>query len=199
MKTFTAKTQEEALELASKEFGVPVSELTYKVHDKKVGIFNKKVAVDIYELADIVKFAEDYVLGIIDALGIESSPHTRLDDDIIRITIDSTHNPILIGKNGRTLQALNELTKLAVNNKFKKRFRVLLDINGYKQDKYEKLITIARRLAHEVQKTHTDVALDPMPADERRAIHNACGGIKNIKTESIGEGTRRQVQIIYVD
>ena len=115
MKTFTAKTQEEALELASKEFGIPVSELTYKVHDKKVGIFNKKVAVDIYELADIVKYAEDYVLGIIDALGIESSPHTRLDDDIIRITIDSTHNPILIGKNGRTLQALNELTKLAVS------------------------------------------------------------------------------------
>ena len=199
MKTFTAKTQEEALELASKEFGIPVSELTYKVHDKKVGIFNKKVAVDIYELADIVKYAEDYVLGIIDALGIESSPHTRLDDDIIRITIDSTHNPILIGKNGRTLQALNELTKLAVSNHFHKRYRILLDINGYKDNKYGKLKRTARKCAFEVQKTKATHVFDPMPADERRAIHNACSGIRNIKTESIGEGTRRQVQIVYVD
>ena len=139
MKTFTGKTQEEALEKACEELGLPLSEIIYKVQDKKVGIFSKKYAVDVYELSDVIKYAEDYILGIIDALGIESSPHTRLDDDIIRITIDSTHNPILIGKNGRTLQALNELTKLAVSSYFHKRFRILLDINGYKDNKYGKL------------------------------------------------------------
>ena len=199
MKTFTGKTQEEALEKASQELGLPITELIYKVQDKKVGIFNKKVAVDVYELPDVIQFAEDYVLGIIDALGIESSPHTRLDDDIIRITIDSTHNPILIGKNGRTLQALNELTKLAVSNHFHKRFRILLDINGYKDNKYGKLKRLARKCAFEVQKTKATHTFDPMPADERRAIHNACGGIRNIRTESVGEGTKRQVQIIYID
>lgn len=199
MKTFTGKTQEEALENASKELGLPISELTYRVQDKKVGLFNKKVAVDIYELTDIIQYAEDYVLGIIDALGIESSPHTRLDDDIIRITIDSTHNPILIGKNGRTLQALNELVKLAVSNHFRRRYRILLDINGYKDNKYGKLKRMARKLAYDVQKTKTTYVFDPMPADERRAIHNACSGIRNVKTESVGEGTRRQVQIIYID
>ena len=93
----------------------------------------------------------------------------------------------------------NELTKLAVNNKFKKRYRILLDVNGYKQDKYEKIIKIARSIAHEVQKTHTDVALDPMPADERRAIHNALAGMPHIKTESAGAGSRRQINIKYVD
>lgn len=199
MKTFTGKTQEEALEKACEELGLPLSEIIYKVQDKKVGIFSKKYAVDVYELSDVIKYAEDYILGIIDALGIESSPHTRLDDDIIRITIDSTHNPILIGKNGRTLQALNELTKLAVSSYFHKRFRILLDINGYKDNKYGKLRRLARKCAYEVQKTKTTYAFDPMPADERRAIHNACGGIRNVKTESIGEGTHRQVQIIYID
>ena len=113
--------------------------------------------------------------------------------------IYSSNNSILIGKNGKTLQALNELTKIAVSNHFHRRFRILLDINGYKDNKYGKLRHIARKCAYEVQKTKTTYTFDPMPADERRAIHNACGGISHVKTESVGEGTHRQVKIIYVE
>ncbi len=199
MKSYTGKTVEEALEEASKELGIAVDELIYSVSDKKKGIFNKKLIVDVYDLSDVIKYAEDYILNVTDSLGIESSVNSRLDDDIIRITIDSTHNPILIGKNGKTLQALNELVKLATSNYFKKRFRILLDINGYKDNKYDRLNHVARKCAREVQKTKATYTFDPMPADERRAIHNACSGMNHIRTESIGEGTHRQVQIIYVE
>ena len=199
MKSFTGKTVEDALNAASEEYGTPVEELIYVVTDKTKGIFSKKVVVDVFDLSDVIKYAEDYVLDVVDNLGIESTVNTKLDDDIIRITIDSTHNPILIGKNGKTLQALNELTKLAVSNHFHKRFRVLLDVNGYKDNKYDRLTRLARKYAHEVQKTKTTYTFDPMPADERRAVHNACSGMPHIRTESSGEGTHRQVQIIYVD
>lgn len=199
MKSYLGKTVEEALEAAAQEMGVSVDELIYSVSDKKKGIFNKKVIVDVYDLSDVIQYAEDYVLGATDSLGIESTVNSRLDDDIIRITIDSTHNPILIGKNGKTLQALNELTKLATSNRFKKRFRILLDVNGYKDNKYDRLNHIARKCAREVQKTKATHTFDPMPADERRAIHNACSGMPHIRTESVGEGTHRQVQIIYVE
>ena len=199
MKSYAGKTVEDALKAASEDTGTPVDELVYIVTDKKKGIFNKKIIVDIYELSDIIRYAEDYVLSVIDTLNIDSTVSTKLDDDIIRITIDSTHNPILIGKNGKTLQALNELTKLAVSNHFRKRFRILLDVNGYKDNKYDRLARIARRYAHEVQKTKTTYTFDPMPADERRAIHNACSSMPHIRTESSGEGTHRQVQIIYVE
>ncbi|MCR5505912.1 MAG: Jag N-terminal domain-containing protein [Bacilli bacterium] len=199
MKSFTGKTVEEALEAASKEMGTPIEELIYSVSDKKKGIFNKKLIVDVYDLSDIIQYAEDYVLGVTDSLGIEASVNSRLDDEIIRITIDSTHNPILIGKNGKTLQALNELVKLATSNHFHKRFRILLDINGYKDNKYDRLARVARRCAHEVQKTKATYNFDPMPADERRAIHNACSGMPHIRTESSGEGTHRCVHIIYVE
>ena len=199
MKSFTGKTVEEALAAASKEMGVPADDLIYSVSDKKKGIFNKKLIVDVYDLSDIIQFAEDYVLGVTDSLGIEASVNSRLDDEIIRITIDSTHNPILIGKNGKTLQALNELTKLATSNHFHKRFRILLDINGYKDNKYDRLARMARKCAHEVQKTKATYNFDPMPADERRAIHNACSGMPHIRTESSGEGTHRSVHIIYVE
>ena len=199
MKSYAGKTVEDALKAASEDTGTPVDELVYIVTDKKKGIFNKKIIVDVYELSDIIRYAEDYVLSVIDTLNIDSTVNTKLDDDIIRITIDSTHNPILIGKNGKTLQALNELTKLAVSNHFRKRFRILLDVNGYKDNKYDRLARIARRYAHEVQKTKTTYTFDPMPADERRVIHNACSSMPHIRTESSGEGTHRQVQIIYVE
>ena len=199
MKVYQGKTPEDALKLASEELGIPVEELIYSVEDKKVGIFNKKYVVDIYELSDIIQYAEDYILKVIDAFGIESTVKTRLDDEIIRITIDSTHNPILIGNGGKTLQALNELVKVAVSNHFRHKFRILLDVNGYKDKKYDKLVKMARRIAREVQKTKTTYTFDPMPADERRVIHNACSGMKNIKTESVGEGSHRQLQIIYVE
>ena len=199
MKSYTGKTVEEALASAAEDMGVAVEELIYSVSDKKKGIFNKKLIVDVYDLSDIIQYAEDYILSVIDTLGIESSVNSRLDEDIIRITIDSTHNPILIGKNGKTLQALNELVKLATSNKFHKRFRILLDINGYKDSKYDRLHKVARRCAHEVQKTKATYTFDPMPADERRAVHNACSGMPHIRTESTGEGTHRQVRIIYVE
>ena len=199
MKSYTAKTVEDALQEASEELNIPVDELVYVVSDKTKGIFNKKIVVDVYELPDIIKYAEDYILNVLDNLGIESTVSTKLDDDIIRLTVDSTHNPILIGKNGKTLQALNELTKLAVSNHFHKRFRILLDVNGYKDNKYYMLGKMARRYAHEVQRTKATYTFDPMPADERRAIHNALNNMPNVRTESTGEGAQRQVQIIYVE
>ena len=199
MEIYTGKTIDEALTKASEELGVPMTELIYRDTGKTVGLFAKKVQVEVYDLSDVVRYAEDYLLNATDALGIESSVKSKLDDNVIRITLDSTHNPILIGKNGVTLQALNELVKLATNNHFHRRFRILLDINGYKDNKYEKLERLARKLAKDVQKTKTTYTFDPMPADERRAIHNALNGWRNIKTESIGEGSHRQVQIIFVE
>jgi spoIIIJ-associated protein len=199
MEIYTGKNVEEALEKASKDTGVPKDELIYIDTGKTVGFISKKVQIEVYDLSDVIRYAEDYLLNATDSLGIESSVKSKLDDDIIRITLDSTHNPILIGKNGVTLQALNELVKLATNNHFHRRFRILLDINGYKDNKYSKLERLARKTAKDVQRSKTTYTFDPMPADERRAIHNALNGWRNIKTESIGEGSHRQVQIIYVE
>lgn len=199
MNEYIGKTVEEALATASEELNIPVEELVYLVTAEKAGLLKKKVIIEVYDLADIIEYAEQYILNVLDSLEIESTVKSKIDDEIIRITIDSTHNPILIGKNGKTLQALNEVAKLAVSNHFHKKFRILLDVNGYKDKKYYYLSKMARRYAHDVQKTKTTYTFDPMSADERRIIHNAVSGMPNIRTESIGEGNHRQVQIIYVD
>ncbi len=199
MKEYIAKTLDEALKKASEEAEIDVENLVYSLEEEKRTLFSKRVVINVYDIDDIITYGEDYILGITDSLGIEATATTQLKDDIIRITIDSANNPILIGKNGKTLQAINDLVKLAVATKFKKRFRILVDINGYKDSKYRKLTFQAKRIAREVQKTKVSAVLDPMPADERRIIHNALHGFRNIKTESKGDGTHRQVTINYVE
>jgi len=199
MKTFSGKTLDEALSVATEEMKLPLEELNYEVTEDKKGLFVKKATIVVYELSDVIEFAERYLVNAIATFGITANTKTVLKEDIINISLDTDHNSILIGKNGQTLQALNELTRLATSSRFKKRYRILLDINDYKDGKYDKVISIAKRTAREVQKTKVDATLDPMPADERRVVHNALGNYKNIKTESSGEGRRRAIVIRYVE
>ena len=200
MKEYSAKTVEEAVKLAARELGVDEIDLVYEVVEEKRGLFSKKAVINVYELADVVAFAQEYLKDVIESLGITGVGTTAyMQDDIIRIEIETDHNPVLIGKNGNTLRSLNDITRLAVAGKFKKRYRILLDIGDYKDGKYSRVASIARRTAKQVQKTKISVTLDPMPSDERRVVHNVLGKFSHIETESFGEGHRRAVTIKYVD
>lgn len=200
MKQYSAKTVEDAVKLASEEMSIPTDQLIFSVIEEKKTLFSKKATIEVYELTDAIEFAEKYIKDVIESLGISGvTTKASLEDDIIRIEINSDHNPILIGKNGITLQALNELVRLAVSGKFRRRYRILLDIGDYKDNKYSRVAFIARKTAKEVQKTKTDVTLDPMPSDERRVVHNALANFSHIKTESSGEGRHRAITIKYVE
>ena len=200
MKTYTAKTVEDAVKLASEELGIEENDVIFTISEEKKSLLSKKATIVVYELTDAIEFAETYVKNVIESLGIgDVKVKTSLEDDIIRLTIDTDHNPVLIGKNGVTLQALNEIVRLAVSGKFRRRFRILLDIGDYKNNKYARVASVARRTAKEVQKTHVDVVLDPMPSDERRIVHNVLSNFSHITTESSGEGHRRAVTIKYVE
>lgn len=200
MKQYSAKTVEDAVKLASEEMSIPADQLIFSVIEEKKTLFSKKATIEVYELTDAIEFAEKYIKDVIESLGISGvTTKASLEDDIIRIEINSDHNPILIGKNGVTLQALNELVRLAVSGKFRRRYRILLDIGDYKDNKYSRVAFIARKSAKEVQKTKTNVTLDPMPSDERRVVHNALANFSHIKTESSGEGRHRAITIKYVE
>lgn len=199
MKEFTAKTVEDAVALAAKELGLEPSALVYEVKEEKKSLFKKSATIAVYGDEDAASYAEEYLKSALTALGVDIETESVLEDGIIKVTIDSDSNPILIGRGGKTLQALNEITKLAVSTKFRKRYRVLLDVGGYKEDKYERIAHIAKRAAKTVLRTQIDVALDPMTPDERRVVHNTLTGWEHIRTESSGEGADRAVTIKYVD
>lgn len=199
MNKYTAKTLDDALALASENEGCPVEELNYQIIEEKKGLFSRKVTIETYGISDVIVFAKEYLLTIIKNYDLEGTVVEKFENGIIHLTIDTNHNSILIGKNGKTLQALNDVCRYAVAAKYKKHYRILLDINSYKNEKYAKLARIAKRVAKEVLNTKSTVHLDPMPADERRIVHNALTRFKNISTQSEGTGNKRHIVISYKD
>lgn len=200
MKTYTAKTVEDALAQASAELGIDVDNLIFTITEEKKSLFSKKATIEVYELSDAIDYAQDYLKKIILSLGIEEvETSATLNDEIIKISINTNRNPILIGKNGTTLQALNDLVRLAVSCKFKHRYRILLDVGDYKNQKYSKIASIARKTAKTVQTSHNSATLQPMSSDERRIVHNVLANFSHIATESSGEGKNRAVTIKYVE
>ena len=147
MKLYTAKTLEECLATASEELETPVEDIIYTVVEEKKGIFSKKVTISVEEISDVIEFTENYIKDVCHALGLDASLKTFYRDNIIKVLIETNRNAVLIGNNGVSLQSLNELTKLAVSTKFKRKFKILLDIGNYKEKKYRSVIFVAKKAA----------------------------------------------------
>ena len=199
MKLYTAKTLEECLAAASEELEMSVEDIIYTVIEEKKGIFSKKVTISVEEISDVIEFTENYIKDVCHALGLDASLKTFYRDNIIKVLIETNRNAVLIGNNGVSLQSLNELTKLAVSTKFKRKFKILLDIGNYKEKKYRSVIFVAKKAAKEVLSTHVDVKLNPMTPDERKKVHNVLSSWKHIKTESVGDGKERAIVIKYTE
>lgn len=198
MKNYTGKTLDEALLLASKEENTEINDLLYEVLEEKKGLFSKKVVIGVYNIDDVIAFGENYIKSVLGGIGIAASIKTLYNEGLIKVLIETEQNSLIIGKNGQTLQALNELTKLAISFKFKKKLRILLNVGDYKDKKYFRVVGIARKAAKEVLNTHIEIKLDSMTPDERKKVHNALSTWKNIRTESVGDGKQRAIVIKYV-
>ena len=198
-KRYTEKTLEEALKSAARDKGVSVEELHYNVLEEKSGFLGvgRSVEIEAYCEKDVENFIVSYIQQYFDNAKLDGQVDIENDNGFYRITVNTSNNAILIGKAGKTLQAFNRLVKAAVSAEFKKRVGLLIDVNGYKEDRYEKITKMAIRVAKDVRRTKIDATLDPMPADERKAIHNALANMEDITTQSTGEGATRRLQILY--
>ncbi|MDR1794495.1 MAG: KH domain-containing protein [Erysipelotrichaceae bacterium] len=202
MAQYTGKNLEEILEKVAQEKEVDVSELEYRILDEKKGVLGLggQVTAEVYHIYDVGEFIFEYLTKFFTNLNQEVEVDVRQEgEDGFRVRLNASNNAILIGKNGQTLTAINTVVKSVTNSAFKKRYFVSIDINGYKENRYEKLKTLAFRTAKTVQNTHVTATMDPMSADERRVVHQYLNNMKNIYTESEGEGRDRRLKIIYTE
>lgn len=197
MNKYTAKTLDDALEQAANDMQVAKEEVIYTVVYEKKTLFTKRVEIEAYCMKTIQDFIVNYVQTILSDMGFENEVMTRYEEGRIYVDINSDNNSILIGKGGVILRAINTLVKTAVSNTYKRRVDLTVDINGYKQDRYKKVASMAMRLGRNVQRNRVDVKLDPMPGDERKVIHQTLANMNYVRTESTGEGKNRYLTIIY--
>jgi len=102
----------------------------------------------------------------------------------------------LIGRRGKTLAALQHITRLMVGQETASRANLIIDVEGFKARREKTLRGLAVRMAEQAMRTNRKVVLEPMPPHERRIIHLALRDHPRVTTESIGEGKRRKVTII---
>lgn len=193
MEIYTGKTLDEILESVSEARSISKDQLQYSILSQDAS----EVKAYIYDSEDIKEFLFDYLGNFFTEIGLDIEVSIEEIMGSYHVNLNAENNAILIGKQGKTLQALNLVMKAAINAVFKRRIDVVMDINHYKEDRYAKVKAIAKRVARQVQQSHVDAALDPMPNDERKAIHKALSDWEGISTESEGVGTDRHICIRY--
>ena len=193
---FVGKTREEAIDLALTELNVEESKLIINEKEQKGGLFkSKKIIVEVVKINDVIEFIKKSLLHITSCMGIESRIEVKERSGILNITLYSDNNNILIGKNGRTIDAMSLIVKQMIQNELGKPFKFNLDVSEYKVKQQKRLESLAKRVAREVAKTKIDAKLDPMNSYERRIVHNILTDDKFVYTESEGEEPNRCVVI----
>ena len=194
---FEAKTDEEAMEYAINELKVDKDLITLEVLEETkgfLGIGRKALYKASYEF-DIVSDAKKYIDNILSGMGITYQLEVRSNDDEINFAIESSDNPLLIGKDGRCLDALLTLLKVYISKLTDDKMMVGLDIGSYRANRKRQLEVLATKTAKEVARTKIEVKLKPMNAYERKIIHEKLADWRDVYTESEGEGADRALVI----
>lgn len=156
-----------------------------------------KYIFEVVKKEDIINFIKGYIKELSEKFGIQINSEVRFKEDMLFIVLVSDNNAILIGKDGRTLSAIQNILRSVITNKTGFNIKINLDASNYKAKKQKNLEYEVKKLAKEVIKTHVDVKLDPMNSYDRRCVHNVVAKFEELKSESFGESPNRYVVISY--
>lgn len=147
--------------------------------------------------------AADYLEELLDIADLDGDIDITVEADraSLAIVADEGADPRLkrlVGKNGEVLDALQELTRLAVQTSTGDRSRLMLDIDGYRAHHRERILEVAKAAIKEVLDSGEEKALDPMNPFERKVVHDAVAAA-GLASDSEGVGPNRHVVIGLAD
>lgn len=142
------------------------------------------------------EIAADYLEELLDIADLDGDIDTYIEGDRAHVSIVS-ESEVLVGPNGEVLDALQELTRLAVMTETGDRSRLMLDVAGYRDRRRKELVALAADAVAEVKSTSDRVPLAPMNPFERKIVHDAVAAA-GLTSESEGEEPRRHVVVLPV-
>ena len=193
---YEGKNLNELKEKAFSELNASENELYIRETEEVKGLLKtKKYKLEILTKDDVVKYIKNYIIDVAKNMGITVNIEAKKRENYIQINLFSENSSILIGKTGRTMEALQYLIKNSIFNKTGFKINVILDVEDYKEKINKHLEYNVKKIAREVRKTGVDAKLDPMNSYERRIVHNAVNEIKGVSTISEGVEPNRYVVI----
>jgi spoIIIJ-associated protein len=149
-------------------------------------------------LADLEQESEiaaDYVEGLLDAADLDGDIDMDVEGGRAQVSIVGATLGELVGRNGEVLEALQELTRLAVHRQTGNRTRIMLDVGGYRARRRTELTAVGQDAAEQVRDSGVARRLDPMTPFERKIIHDAVAAA-GLRSESEGEEPNRRVVVL---
>lgn len=140
--------------------------------------------------------AADYLERFLDIVDYDGDIDLDVENDRAVVAIVGSDLKALVGARGETLDALQELTRLAVQQKTGSRSRLMLDISGHRQARRNELAALAQQTATRVIESGEPARLAPMNPFERKVVHDAIAAIDGVRSESEGEEPNRRVVIL---
>ncbi len=195
---YEGKTINDALEKCLEDQKASKEELFIKETETEAKLFkSKKYIIESIKKSDIINYIKEYIKEIDKSFNIGIKSEINISDDIIKVLLISENNPILIGSNGKNIDALQTLIRNSVRNQTGLDIKINIDASNYKKKKEESFEREIKKILKEVQETHIEVKLDSMNSYNRRIVHTLAKEYQNIKTESIGEEPNRYTIIKY--
>ncbi len=199
MKTKVYKVNEidEALKLASEDFGISEDELIEKIlveKDKN----NEYNEVEITVCIDPIEKGRKYIQQILENNGVEGEVEKDVDENVVEFSVDAGEfNGVLIGRNSRHLIALQSLVSALINKYYDENEQMIVkvDIGGYRKRRESHLEKMAVEFGKQVAKTKQIIKLDNLNSYERKIIHDKLSTWKDVTTHSEGDEPNRTLII----
>jgi spoIIIJ-associated protein len=161
--------------------------------DDAAGVDDAQSGADLLEREG--EAAADYLEGLLDIIDVDGDIDMDVDGDRAVVAVIGEHLRHLVGQGGSVLDALQELTRLAVARETGARSRLMLDIAGYRARRRAELAKIGTQAAAKASSTGDSVALNPMSAFERKVVHDAVAAA-GLRSESEGVEPERYVVVL---
>src|SRR5256886_15004090 len=143
--------------------------------------------------------AADYVEGLLDILDYDGDIDELVQNGRPLVEVVGGRLQALVGQRGATLEALQELTRLAIFRQTGTPSRLLLDVGGYRSARRKELGAIAKNAAEKVKEYGEPVRLEPMSAFERKCVHDVINALSGVESESEGVEPQRRIVVRAVD
>jgi spoIIIJ-associated protein len=154
-------------------------------------------AVSVADLEFEGEVAADYIEGLLDVADLDGDIDMDVEGDRAVVSVVGATLDELVGRRGEVLEALQELTRLAVQQRTGNRTRMMLDVGGYRQRRRAELAEAGQEAAEEVRRTGQPKKLWPMNPFERKVVHDAVAAA-GLRSESEGEEPERRVVVLPV-
>ncbi|PZS07635.1 MAG: RNA-binding protein [Acidimicrobiales bacterium] len=167
-----------------------------EVSDK--GVTSTVPSTDTALLIQEGDIAADYIERLLDIIDSDGDIDLDVEGNRAAVAVVGNRLSNLVGPRGATLDALQELTRLAVAQQTGTRSRLMLDIGSFRADRRTELTRLARRVISEVRASGEPVKLSPMNPFERKIVHDVVSADGELSSESEGDGSQRRVVILPV-